>query len=65
MEAEEGEGEEELEGGSLEGSHNGWKPEDMFAKNEQNYGVKSTYKDNLEGYTCQLSLEGRDSLEYK
>ncbi|XP_040579609.1 uncharacterized protein [Lepeophtheirus salmonis] len=55
---------QELEGG-LETSNNGWKPEEMFAKNEQNYGVKSTYKDNLEGYTCQLNSEGKDSAEYK
>ena len=43
---------------------NGWRAEDMFKANEQNYGVHSTYKSNLEGYTMQLKTD-KDSAEYR
>ena len=46
------------------GDANGWKPEDMFAINEREYGVQSTYKSNLEGYTIQLD-SNRNSKEYR
>ena len=46
------------------GDANGWKPEDMFAINEREYGVQSTYKSNLEGYTIQLD-SNRNSDEYR
>ncbi len=36
----------------------------MFAYNERNYGVQSTYKANLEGYTIQLNPD-RNSEEYR
>ena len=29
------------------------------------YGIQSTYKDNLEGYTVQLSSANKNSKEYR
>ena len=43
---------------------NGWNAEDMFKANEETYGVTSTYKSNLEGYTHQLETD-RDSAKYR
>ena len=43
---------------------NGWRAEDMFKANEDQYGVTSSFKDNLEGYTLQLSTD-RDSDKYR
>ena len=43
---------------------NGWNAEEMFKRNEAQYGVTSTYKANLEGYTMQLTAD-KDSDEYK
>ena len=43
---------------------NGWNPEDMFRANEENYGVHSTYKSNLEGYTVQLKTD-KNSEDYR
>ena len=42
----------------------GWRAEDMFKANEDQYGVTSSFKDNLEGYTLQLSTD-RDSDKYR
>jgi hypothetical protein len=46
------------------GTANGWAPEDMFAINEREYGVQTTFKSNLEGYTIQLNTD-RNSQEYR
>jgi hypothetical protein len=46
------------------GDANGWAPEDMFAINEREYNVTTTFKSNLEGYTHQLKLD-RESQEYR
>lgn len=43
---------------------NGWRAEDMFKANEENYGVTSTFKASLEGYTHQITLD-KNSEEYK
>ena len=43
---------------------NGWRAEDMFKANEDLRGVTSSFKDNLEGYTLQLSTD-RDSDKYR
>ena len=45
-------------------ANKGWDPEDMFKTNEQNYGVRSTYKPNMEGYTMQLSTD-KNSIAYR
>ena len=45
------------------GESNGWKAEDMFKANEA-YGVTSTFKDNLEGYTQQITTD-KDSALYR
>lgn len=47
----------------LEPGANGWDANDMFRKNEQVYGVQTTYDQNLTGYTMQL--QQNDSQEYK
>lgn len=43
---------------------NGWRAEDMFKANEDTYGVTSSYKSNLEGYTVQLNAD-KDSEKYR
>ena len=48
----------------LLGDANGWAPEDMFATNEREYGVQTTFKENLEGYTVPLNTD-RTSEEYR
>ncbi len=50
---------------SLDDGANGWEAEDMFKANEEKYGVQTTFKDNLEGYTVQLSNQDRNSEEYR
>lgn len=35
-------------------TQNGWQAQDMFKKNEEKYGVKTTYTDDLKGYTTQI-----------
>ncbi|XP_071448117.1 ataxin-2-like protein isoform X2 [Hetaerina americana] len=51
-------------GSSLEdGYQNGWDVNDMFRKNEQVYGVQSTFDHTLAGYTLQL--QKRDTKDYK
>lgn len=47
----------------LEPGANGWDANDMFRKNEQIYGVQSTYDQSLSGYTVQL--QASDTAEYK
>ena len=51
-------------GGLGGGGANGWRPEDMFEKNKREFGVKSTYTSNLEGYTTQLSKSKTDEYRY-
>lgn len=45
-------------------SANGWRAEDMFKANEDTYGVTSSFKSNLEGYTVQLNAD-KDSEKYR
>lgn len=47
----------------LDGAANGWDPNDMFRKNEQIYGITSTYDHTLAGYTVQL--QPSDSADYR
>lgn len=47
----------------LEGGANGWDANDMFRKNEQIYGITSTYDHTLAGYTVQL--QPTDSADYR
>lgn len=47
----------------LEPGANGWDVNDMFRKNEQIYGVQSTYDQSLAGYTVQL--ERKNTQDYK
>ncbi|XP_023012907.2 uncharacterized protein isoform X1 [Leptinotarsa decemlineata] len=42
---------------------NGWDPNDMFKKNEQEYGVQSTFDQSLRGYT--VPLQHTDTPDYK
>lgn len=42
---------------------NGWSAEQMFNVNEKKYGVKSTYKEDMEEYTTKL--EKVDTPEYR
>ncbi|CAG9814864.1 unnamed protein product [Phaedon cochleariae] len=42
---------------------NGWDANDMFRKNEQEYGVQSTFDHSLRGYT--VPLQANDSADYK
>ncbi|XP_075219613.1 uncharacterized protein LOC142323622 isoform X2 [Lycorma delicatula] len=42
---------------------NGWDVNDMFKKNEQMYGVTSTFDHTMPGYTMQL--QKRDTKDYK
>uniref|UniRef100_A0A182N4J7 LsmAD domain-containing protein n=1 Tax=Anopheles dirus TaxID=7168 RepID=A0A182N4J7_9DIPT len=41
----------------------GWDPNEMFQKNEQVYGVQSTFDQSLSGYTVQIHK--KDSDEFK
>lgn len=47
----------------LESGANGWDANDMFRKNEQVYGIQSTYDSSLAQYTVQLQQS--DSAEYR
>ncbi|XP_066260072.1 ataxin-2 homolog [Euwallacea similis] len=42
---------------------NGWDVQDMFRKNEQEYGVQSTFDHSLRGYT--VPLQASDSADFK
>lgn len=42
---------------------NGWDVQDMFRKNEQDYGVQSTFDHSLRGYT--VALQTSDSPDYR
>ncbi|KAF7287665.1 hypothetical protein GWI33_006009 [Rhynchophorus ferrugineus] len=42
---------------------NGWDVNDMFRKNEQDYGVQSTFDHTLRGYT--VPLETSDTADYR
>ena len=43
----------------------GWKAEDMFKQNKSKFGVESSYKGNLEGYTTQLSMGRGNMADYR
>lgn len=47
----------------LEPGANGWDAVDMFRKNEEIYGVQSTYDNSLSGYTVQLQKS--DTPDYR
>jgi len=40
---------------------NGWSANEMFAKNEERFGVKTSYDPTLTGYTTQLNRDKLDS----
>lgn len=42
---------------------NGWEAKDMFKKNEEKYGVTSSFKHDLAGYTTQLDKSDVDSFK--
>ena len=50
---------------ALEDGSNGWSAADMFSMNEKKYGVQTSYKENLEGYTVQLKQSEKSSDEYR
>uniref|UniRef100_A0A182SF82 LsmAD domain-containing protein n=1 Tax=Anopheles maculatus TaxID=74869 RepID=A0A182SF82_9DIPT len=47
----------------LDSNAEGWDVNDMFLKNEQVYGVQSTFDQSLSGYTVQI--QKKDSEEFK
>nr|XP_040218395.2 ataxin-2 homolog isoform X2 [Anopheles coluzzii] len=47
----------------LDSNADGWDVNDMFLKNEQVYGVQSTFDQSLSGYTVQI--QKKDSEEFK
>ncbi|PSN41810.1 hypothetical protein C0J52_07845 [Blattella germanica] len=52
----------ELEATSANGC-SGWDVQEMFRKNEQVYGVQTSYQQSLEGYT--VPLQKKDTKDYK
>ena len=50
---------------ALEDGSNGWSADDMFLLNEKKYGVQTSYKENMEGYTIQLKHDDKSSDEYR
>ena len=50
---------------TLEEGSNGWRADDMFRMNEKKYGVQTSYKENMEGYTVQLKEHDKSSEEYR
>ena len=49
---------------SLEDGSNGWDANEMFRLNEKKYGVQTSYKENMEGYTTQLKQD-KSSDEFR
>lgn len=47
----------------LDGNSNGWDANDMFHKNETVYGVQSTFKQDLTGYTVQIEKENTQDFK--
>ncbi|CAK1541847.1 unnamed protein product [Leptosia nina] len=56
-------GDARLEDLDLDHRANGWDANDMFRKNEEVYGVHSTYDHSLAGYTLQL--QRKDTQDYR
>ena len=50
---------------TLEDGSNGWNADEMFLLNEKKYGVQTSYKENMEGYTIQLKQQDKSSDEYR
>jgi PAB1-binding protein PBP1 len=42
---------------------NGWEAKDMFKKNEEKYGITSSYSHDLSGYTTQLDKTDTDAFK--
>ena len=53
------------DGHTLEDGSNGWSANEMFKMNETKYGVQTSYKENMEGYTVQLKQQDKSSEEYR
>lgn len=47
----------------LDNNLNGWDPNEMFQKNEKEYGVKTTFQDTLVNYTVQI--EKKDTVDFR
>ncbi|KAG5680540.1 hypothetical protein PVAND_010041 [Polypedilum vanderplanki] len=47
----------------LDTKTNGWDATEMFQYNEKEYGIKTTFKDNLESYTVQI--DRKDTQDYR
>jgi hypothetical protein len=52
-------------GGLCSGGANGWDAEEMFARNKNEFGVKSSFKPSLEGYTTQLNKDKVSTEEHR
>jgi small nuclear ribonucleoprotein (snRNP)-like protein len=55
--------EDDCMGGGIEDdiNSNSWTPEEMFAKNEERFGVKTSFDPSLTGYTVPLNRDRVDS----